>query len=464
MATLKEQLKQIVNPASITKAVSGLQTAPEPVSYEQVMQLKAAGWEINDLPVKLNENGKRVIYDLEKINDQHNLGLSSEQINEAARIKSTAINTWFSERSEGDSGGTAAGTRALNDRQALLNNLSILDPLTANVDLTKSDHLTNLMKPGFMHGVSSSLAEDRLNQGQGPSGMGTWARTVVPALATAAIGAGAAGAAGVFGASPTLTGGAAAAGGTGAAGGVTAGSANAAANAAASAAGGSVTAPALGGGAAAAGGAGAAGAGLSALEAAGGIDAAGVASGGAGLTALEAAGGVDAAAAAAAAGGAGTAANNIPWGPIVAGGTAIAAGLSDAGDSGGGGSGSSGPLDITSLDFWNGFVDEWVGAKDKILEDDAFRKSKVEPAIGKYQQVLSDLTNQANTGTGTYKPTTFGMGDFRSSFVPKSGLMVAEDLKNYGKEDLTSELALTDVMQPNKVLILHLTETIYTRT
>jgi hypothetical protein len=126
------------------------------------------------------------------------------------------------------------------------------------------------------------------------------------------------------------------------------------------------------------------------------------------------------------------------------------AGSSDEAGGGTGGTGGNMSNDPNSYDFWDSFVDEWMGAKDKILQDDAFRKSKVEPAIGKYQSLLSDLTNQAKTGTGTYKPTTFGMGDFRSSFVPKSGLMVAEDLKNLGKEDLTSELALTDVMQPNK--------------
>jgi hypothetical protein len=116
----------------------------------------------------------------------------------------------------------------------------------------------------------------------------------------------------------------------------------------------------------------------------------------------------------------------------------------------GGGTGGNVPGDPTTYSFWNSFVDEWMGAKDKYAEDDAFRKSKVEPAIGKYQAALSDLTNQAQTGTGNYTPVKFGMGDFRTSFVPKSGLMAAEDIKNYGKEGLTSELALTDVMQPNK--------------
>lgn len=111
--------------------------------------------------------------------------------------------------------------------------------------------------------------------------------------------------------------------------------------------------------------------------------------------------------------------------------------------------------DPASGEFWDGFVDDWMGkngksAKDMYAEDDAFIKSKVEPAVGEYQAVLSELANQARTGTGNYKPITYGMGDFRSSFVPKSGLRVASDLKNYGKDTLTSELALTDVMQPNK--------------
>ena len=124
------------------------------------------------------------------------------------------------------------------------------------------------------------------------------------------------------------------------------------------------------------------------------------------------------------------------------------------GGSGGGGD-SVANNDPLSYDFWNNFVDEWMGkngksAKTMYSEDDAFKKGKVEPAIGKYQAALADLTNQAQTGTGSYTPTTFGMGNFRSSFVPKSGLMTADNLKDYAKEGLTSELALTDVMQPNK--------------
>ena len=133
-----------------------------------------------------------------------------------------------------------------------------------------------------------------------------------------------------------------------------------------------------------------------------------------------------------------------------------------AGDSGGTG-GSVANNDPLSYDFWNNFVDEWMGknsksAKDMYAEDDAFKKSKVEPAIGKYQAALEDLVNQAQTGTGTYKPTTFGMGDFRTSFVPKSSLITADNLKDYAKEGLTSELALTDVMQPNKGSMDYLTK------
>ena len=125
------------------------------------------------------------------------------------------------------------------------------------------------------------------------------------------------------------------------------------------------------------------------------------------------------------------------------------------GGTGGGGGGDVVNNDPLSYDFWNNFVDEWMGknsksAKTMYGEDDAFKKSKVEPAIGKYQAALADLTNQAQTGTGTFTPTTFGMGDFRSSFVPKSGHLTADKLKDYAKENLTSSLALTDVMQPNK--------------
>ena len=125
------------------------------------------------------------------------------------------------------------------------------------------------------------------------------------------------------------------------------------------------------------------------------------------------------------------------------------------GGTGGGGGGDVANNDPLSYDFWNNFVDEWMGkngksAKTMYGEDDAFKKAQVEPAVGKYQAMLNDLTGQAQTGTGAFTPTTFGMGNFRSSFVPKSGLMTADRLQDYGKENLTSSLALTDVMQPNK--------------
>ena len=119
----------------------------------------------------------------------------------------------------------------------------------------------------------------------------------------------------------------------------------------------------------------------------------------------------------------------------------------------GGGGTADDPLSFNnplSYDFWDSFIDEWMDAKDMYQQDDAFKKSQVEPAIGKYQDALSGLTDQANAGTGPFRPTTFGMGNFRSSFVPKSGHLMADRLKDYAKEGLTSSLALTDVMQPNK--------------
>jgi hypothetical protein len=137
------------------------------------------------------------------------------------------------------------------------------------------------------------------------------------------------------------------------------------------------------------------------------------------------------------------------------------AGAGDMGQTGtsGGTGGTTGTdsatSDPTSYDFWDSFVDEWIGkntksAKDMFLEDDIFRKEQVAPAIGTYRDLLSDLTTQAQTGTGVYSPVKFGMGNFRTSFVPKSNLITAEHLKGYGKEDLASSLALTDVLQPNR--------------
>jgi len=152
-----------------------------------------------------------------------------------------------------------------------------------------------------------------------------------------------------------------------------------------------------------------------------------------------------------------------PAGNVDSSGNVGASGGASGADTGTGGTGGSvANNDPLSYDFWNNFVDEWMGkngksAKTMYSEDDAFKKSKVEPAIGKYQAALADLTNQAQTGTGTFTPTTFGMGNFRSSFVPKSGHLTADKLKDYAKEGLTSELALTDVMQPNKGSMDYLT-------
>jgi len=151
-------------------------------------------------------------------------------------------------------------------------------------------------------------------------------------------------------------------------------------------------------------------------------------------------------------------AGNVDSSGNIGGSTGASGSTGGAGETGG----TVATNDPLSYDFWNNFVDEWMGkngksAKTMYSEDDAFKKSKVEPAIGKYQAALADLTNQAQTGTGTFTPTTFGMGNFRSSFVPKSGHLTADKLKDYAKEGLTSELALTDVMQPNKGSMDYLT-------
>ena len=136
------------------------------------------------------------------------------------------------------------------------------------------------------------------------------------------------------------------------------------------------------------------------------------------------------------------------------------AGGPEAIDTGGGGTldpGTGAPVnpsnDPLTYDFWDAFVNDYFGENsvaNMFAEDDAFRKEESQTAIGNYQAALSDLTNQANTGTGAYTPTIFGMGDFRTSFVPKSGLMTADDLSNYAQQNLTSQMGLIDIMQPNR--------------
>jgi len=309
--------------------------------------------------------------------------------------------------------------------QNIIDNLRQV-PIDTGIDFSNmgDDPFKNLTKEGYLSKANTWNVKDWLNDSGNPSGAGAWARYVVPALAALPIGAGAASQFGVFGGT---AGSAAAPGISGAGGGaVHAGFTPSVGPLAAAAV---PESAALGGGSAFAseslGGAGVSGVAAKAPQILEKAIAAGTLSK-AGDFILDNAGRII-----------GTTA------------TVIAAIANDNNSDSGSGEDVT-PYDPTSSDYWNEFVDEWMDAKGMYLEDDAFKKSEVEPAVGEYQSVLADLANQANTGTGNYAPITFGMGDFRSSFVPKSGFRTAQDIGNYAKDKLTSSLALTDVMQPNK--------------
>jgi hypothetical protein len=107
-------------------------------------------------------------------------------------------------------------------------------------------------------------------------------------------------------------------------------------------------------------------------------------------------------------------------------------------DVSGQGTPAAAPFDPNSYDFWKDFVTEWQSAKSMFAQDDAFKKEKAGDALGTYQKRLQGITGEAG-----HQPITWGMGDFSSTFMPRSG-------RNTAKELLTSELAKTDIMQPNK--------------
>jgi hypothetical protein len=71
-----------------------------------------------------------------------------------------------------------------NPLDAIINNLSIMDPLKAGVDFDKSDHMTNLSKPGWMQDIRPEMSKERLNEGQG-KGLGQYAAPIIGGLAAA---------------------------------------------------------------------------------------------------------------------------------------------------------------------------------------------------------------------------------------------------------------------------------------
>lgn len=100
--------------------------------------------------------------------------------------------------------------------------------------------------------------------------------------------------------------------------------------------------------------------------------------------------------------------------------------------------------DPTTLDFWSSFVKEFANAKKMYQQDDAFKKAQVQPAMQKYRDRLQGVSGEA-----LHQPITWGMGDFRSTFMPKSSQGLAQSV-------LGSELAETEVMRPNAANLAYL--------
>jgi hypothetical protein len=71
--------------------------------------------------------------------------------------------------------------QSLGNEEAIISNLAGLDPTRARVDFNKEDHIINLMKGGYMKDVQGDV-RDRLDRGQGPSGIGKYASVAIPAV------------------------------------------------------------------------------------------------------------------------------------------------------------------------------------------------------------------------------------------------------------------------------------------
>jgi hypothetical protein len=109
---------------------------------------------------------------------------------------------------------------------------------------------------------------------------------------------------------------------------------------------------------------------------------------------------------------------------------------------------------------WNDYIDDFYGtsadaksAKVRAEEDAAYKKAADEKllagttaAMSPYQQQLTSTLNQAATGTGYYKPVSFGFGGKQmTSFVPKTNLNLANQTLGVGKESSSIGAGLAEM-------------------
>jgi len=67
-------------------------------------------------------------------------------------------------------------------------------------------------------------------------------------------------------------------------------------------------------------------------------------------------------------------------------------------------------------------------------------------AVSGYQGLLSDILNQANTGTGYYTPISFGFGGKKmASFVPKANRSTVDQILNVGQQEAGVNQGLVDL-------------------
>jgi hypothetical protein len=100
--------------------------------------------------------------------------------------------------------------------------------------------------------------------------------------------------------------------------------------------------------------------------------------------------------------------------------------------------------DPKSDSFWDAFVKEWQGAKESLQNQQKFRREQLQPAFDTYKQRLAGMSNEPG-----FKPITVGMGDFKTSFMPKRATQNAQSI-------LGSQLSEADIMDPEKANLSYL--------
>lgn len=178
--------------------------------YDKQVQdfVKSGKTEINNVPVTVVDG--KLVYDIQTMGQR--IGMTPGQIEKAAAVqaKSSAIGTDDTledmlevggkvekgSRKKGAEDAVSTAKRSLgnNPQVAILNNLAQLDPLKAQVNFDKEDHILNLSRAGSMWNRHEDDQRELLDRGQGPRGIGKYAAPAMKAAVGTMIGLATAGA------------------------------------------------------------------------------------------------------------------------------------------------------------------------------------------------------------------------------------------------------------------------------